>query len=236
MDVADRLRAVRERIGRACLDAGRDPSQVRLLAVSKGQSAEAVRQAYEAGQRDFGENRVQELVAKAARLTDLDGLRWSMIGHLQTNKAQAVATVADEVQSLDSRHLAAALHRRLAAAGRTLPVLVQVNTSGEASKSGLAPHEVEGFARDLAGWPTLRPVGLMTVAVRSDDADAVAACFRTLAELRGRVAQVTGHRWPELSMGMSGDLEAAVAAGATCVRVGTAVFGSRAPQAEPPRS
>ncbi len=197
------------------------------MAVSKTRPAPDIVAAYRAGQREFGESRVQELVAKADELADLDEIRWAMIGHVQTNKAGDLARVAHEVQSLDSRRLARALDQRLAPLGHTQRVLIQVNTSGESAKSGFAPDELVPFVREVAHYPRLEPVGLMTIAVLSDDPDAVASCFRTLADLRAQAEDVTGEPWPELSMGMSGDLEAAIAAGSTCVRVGTAIFGYR---------
>ncbi len=227
MGIEANLAAVRTRIQRACEVSGRDPGEVRLLAVSKTMPAADIRAAYGAGQRDFGESRVQELDAKADQLADLADLSWSMIGHVQTNKIGDVARVADEVQSLDSIRLAHALDHRLSAVGRSLRVLVQVNTSGESSKSGLAVDEVVPFVRELASLPLLQPVGLMTIAMLSDDSEAVSGCFETLAALRREVEDVSGHAWPELSMGMSGDLEHAIAAGSTCVRVGTAIFGVR---------
>jgi pyridoxal phosphate enzyme (YggS family) len=225
--VVENLAAVRRRIEVACDATGRDPASVRLVAVSKTRRAAEIEAAYRAGQRDFAENRVQELVSKAADLAGLADLRWSMIGHVQTNKAADVAATSDEVQSLDSLRLARALDRRLADLDRTLRVLVQVNTSGEESKTGLAPDEVLGFVRELETCPQLKPYGLMTIAANSTDPERVSGCFRTLADLRGQVQDLTGRAWPELSMGMSGDLEIAIAAGSTCVRVGTAIFGSR---------
>ena len=223
--VVENLEAVRRRIEVACDAAGRDPVSVRLVAVSKTRPVGEIAAAYHAGQHEFGENRAQELVAKAADL-DLPGLRWSMIGHVQTNKARDVARCADEVQTIDSIRVARALDSRLEA-GRTLRVLLQVNTSGESQKSGLTVDEVAPVARELLDHPRLEPMGLMTIAIDSADPAAVSGCFRTLADLRRDLQDMTGHPWPELSMGMSGDLELAIAAGSTCVRVGTAIFGER---------
>ena len=227
MGVESNLEVVRGRIDAACAAAQRDPSQVRLIAVSKGRPTDDIRAAYAAGQRDFGENRVQELADKASELADLDDLHWSMIGHLQTNKVADVARCAAEVQSVDSLRLAQLLDHRLSDLGRSLPVLIQVNTSGEDSKSGVSPDDVVGFARELTTYPLLVPMGLMTIALQSDDPERVSACFRPRVEVRRQVEAATDRRWPELSMGMSGDPERATTAGATCVRVGTAIFGPR---------
>jgi PLP dependent protein len=226
--VAENLARIRERIDAACRRAGRDPAEVRLMGVSKTQSVEAVREAYDAGLRLFGENRVQEAVDKAEALAACTDLEWAMIGHLQTNKARDVAAFAREFHALDSVKVAEALHRRLQDTGRQLDVFVQVNSSDEPQKFGLAPDQVAAFAEGLARFGTLRVRGLMTLAVFSDDQAAVAACFdrmRTL-QVELRAAELPG-RYDELSMGMSGDFELAIAYGATTVRVGEAIFGPR---------
>ncbi|MDO5506667.1 MAG: YggS family pyridoxal phosphate-dependent enzyme [Pseudoxanthomonas suwonensis] len=223
--IRERLRAVRERIDTACRSAGRDPGEVRLLPVSKTVSETRLRAAWVAGCRWLGENKVQEAQRKWQALGDLPDLRWSIIGHLQTNKARDVARFADEFQALDSIRLAEALERRLQMEGRGLDVFVQVNTSGEASKFGLEPDAVPGFLRELKAFPALRLKGLMTLALFSSDADAVRDCFRCLHRLRERTPGLDDAR--ELSMGMSGDFELAIAEGATVVRVGTAIFGAR---------
>jgi PLP dependent protein len=226
--VAENLARVRDRIDAACERAGRDPAGVRLMAVSKTQSAEVVREAYEAGLRLFGENRVQEAVDKAAALADYRDLQWAMIGHLQTNKARDVTDFAREFHALDSVKVAEALNRRLHDTGQELDVFVQVNSSDEPQKFGLPPAQVEPFAREMARFGSLRVRGLMTLAVFSDDQDAVAACFTRMRALQDdlRAAGVPG-RYDELSMGMSGDFELAIAYGATTVRVGEAIFGPR---------
>jgi pyridoxal phosphate enzyme (YggS family) len=223
--LAARWAAVRERVDSACRAAGRDPAEVAVLPVSKTFGPDVVREAAALGLRRFGENKVQELRDKSVALADLS-LDWVLIGHLQTNKARDVARLASEVQSLDRLELAEALHRRLEAAGRTLDVLVQVKTSPEESKHGLPPGELRAFLERLRGYRTLRVRGLMTLAVQSDDAAAVRACFRQLRELRDRVA-ADGYVLPRLSMGMSGDFPLAIAEGATEVRIGTAIFGRR---------
>lgn len=223
------LGQVRANIAAAAARAGRDPSDVRLLPVSKTVPEERIRLAVAAGCHELGENKVQEAKRKAEELADL-GVAWSVIGHLQTNKARDVAAFAAEFQALDSARVAAALDRRLQAAGRSLDVYVQVNTSAEPQKYGLAPEEVEAFLRELPNYAALRVRGLMTLAIFSRDVPAVRACFTRLRDLRDRIRDTD----PELvgdgglSMGMSGDYEVAVEEGATCVRVGQAVFGARA--------
>jgi pyridoxal phosphate enzyme (YggS family) len=223
--LAARWAEVRARVDAACRAAGRDPADVTVLPVSKTFAPEVVREAAALGLNRFGENKVQELREKAAALADLK-LEWVLIGHLQTNKAKDVARLASEVQSLDRLELAAALHRRLELEGRALDVLVQVKTSPEESKHGLPPGDLPAFLERLRDYPTLRVRGLMTMAVQSDDAEAVRACFRLLRELRDAAAE-RGHALPRLSMGMSGDFSLAIAEGATEVRIGTAIFGRR---------
>jgi PLP dependent protein len=216
---------VRERVDAACVAAGREPSEVSILPVSKTFPAEAVRAAVALGLHRFGENKVQEIREKAGPLSDC-AIDWVVIGHLQTNKAKDVARLATEVQSLDRWELAEALHKRLLIEGRALDVLIQVKTSPEESKSGLGPAELPAFLDALDGLTTLRVRGLMTMAVNSEDRDAVRACFRQLRHLRDQIA-VRGRALPRLSMGMSGDFAQAIAEGATEVRIGTAIFGRR---------
>jgi pyridoxal phosphate enzyme (YggS family) len=224
--VAARLAGVRARIAAACAQCGRDPRTVDLLAVSKMQPAALVREAHAAGQRWFGENRVQELAAKARELADLD-LAWHLIGSLQTNKVRALLGVPGLalLHSLDRHALADALQSALAAAGRELPVLLQVNATGEAQKHGALPHEAEPLLRHVAAaCPELAVRGLMAMGpLAGDPAKAFAAVARQRDELRDRL----GLELPVLSLGMTGDLEAAIAAGSTLVRIGTAVFGER---------
>ena len=223
------LDAIRARIDAACLAAGRDPSEVRLLPVSKTVDEARLRAAHAIGIREFGENKVQEALGKAEAMADLPGLRWVLIGHLQTNKAKYAARFASEFQALDSLRVAEALDAQLQKQGRALDVLVQVNTSGEASKFGLPPDDMPAFVKQLPAFPSLRVRGLMTLALFSDDAAQVRPCFVRLRELRDRLRQEApdGIGMDELSMGMSGDFELAIAEGATTVRVGTAIFGSR---------
>lgn len=226
-EVGGRIDEVRAQIAEACADAGRDPGEVRLLAVTKTRPAQTVREAYAAGCGWFGENRLQELRDKAAALSDLKDLRWSVIGHVQRNKAGAVVDLATELQSLDSLELAADLDRRLEVAGRTLDVLVQVNTSRESTKSGLEPDEVDAFTLALRRYARLVPHGLMTIALPSQDDREVATCFDELVSLQGRLRDRDGGGWDDLSMGMSGDFRLAIAHGSTCVRIGSALFGPR---------
>jgi PLP dependent protein len=227
--IAANIAAVRARIDAACAAAGRPAGAVRLLPVSKTRPVADIREAHAAGCDRFGENRAQEAHAKASELAGVPGLKWVMIGHLQSNKARLVAGFASEYQGLDSLPLAAELDRRLQAAGRTLDVLIQVNSSGEASKSGLPPEQVPAFAAALRPFDALRVRGLMTLALPSPDRALVAACFeRTVAVQRAlRDAALPGQGYDELSMGMSGDFELAIAHGATVVRIGTAIFGAR---------
>jgi pyridoxal phosphate enzyme (YggS family) len=218
-DIAANLAAVRRRIAAAAERAGRDPAEVRLVAVSKTLPAEAVLAACEAGQTVFGENRVQEAAVKVPALA-VAGMTpsWHLIGHLQTNKARSALDLFAIIESVDSLHLARALSRR-APAG--YPVLIEVNVAGEASKSGFVMAEVEAAIPAIRALPNLDVRGLMTVAPYANDAEDVRPVFRSLAEL-GRRFEL-----PSLSMGMSNDFEVAIEEGATIVRVGTAIFGQR---------
>ena len=227
--MAGRLAHIRQRIADACARAGRSPDSVVLLPVSKTFEVDAIREAIALGLTRFGENKTQEIRQKAAALAG-QGLQWVLIGHLQTNKAKDAARDATEVQSLDRADLAEALHRRLLNEGRTLDVLIQVKTSTEPSKFGMAPEDVSAFLRRIAAeFPTLRVQGLMTLAVNSPDPEQVRACFRALRELRDslRAEHIDGVSLERLSMGMSGDFELAIEEGSTEVRIGTAIFGAR---------
>ena len=230
LDFRHNLATVQARIAAACQRAGRDPASVRLLPVSKTKPEASLRLAHAAGCRMFGENKVQEALDKWEAMRDLADLRWSVIGHLQTNKAKLVARFASEFQALDSLRVAEALERRLQAEGRSLDVFVQVNTSGEASKYGLAPEDVPGFIRQLPAFSALRVRGLMTLALFSSEAERVRRCFALLRQLRHQLRQdaPAGIALHELSMGMSGDFEIAIEEGATVVRIGQAIFGARA--------
>jgi pyridoxal phosphate enzyme (YggS family) len=229
-DFRRNIEAVQARIAAACRRVGRDPAQVRLLPVSKTKSEQSIRLSYAAGCRLLGENKPQEAHRKWEAMADLPDLRWSIIGHLQTNKAKLVARFASEFQALDSLRVAEALERRLQTEGRALEVFVQVNTSGEASKYGLQPDEVAAFLHALSAFPALRVRGLMTLALLSVEAARVRQCFVRLRDLRDRLRQEApdGIGLEELSMGMSGDYEIAIEEGATVVRVGQAIYGARA--------
>ncbi len=223
------LDRVKARIAAAARRAGRSDA-IRLVPVSKTVDQARMRLAYAAGCRGFGENKVQEAQRKAQAMADLPGLRWVMVGHLQSNKARQLAQFADEFQALDSLRVAALLDRHLQAAGRAIDVLVQVNTSDDASKYGLPPDDVHALLRELPAFSALRVRGLMTLASFSPHAQRVRPCFVRLRELRDRLRQDApdGVDLHELSMGMSGDFELAVEEGATTVRVGQAIFGARA--------
>ncbi len=229
-DYRRHLAAVQARIDAACRRVRRDPASVRLLPVSKTVDEAHIRLSYAAGCRFLGENKVQEAYSKWQAMADLPGLRWSVIGHLQTNKAKLVAHFATEFQALDSLRVAEALERRLQIEGRSLDVFVQVNTSGEASKYGLPPADVPAFLQALPAFSALRVRGLMTLAVQSAEAERVRPCFVRLRTLRDQLRQSApaGIGLDELSMGMSGDFEIAVEEGATVVRVGQAIYGGRA--------
>ncbi|WP_315138322.1 YggS family pyridoxal phosphate-dependent enzyme [Achromobacter marplatensis] len=229
-DFRHNLAAVHARIAAACGRVGREPASVRLLPVSKTKPEASIRLAHAAGCRLLGENKPQEAFRKWEATQDLHDLQWSVIGHLQTNKAKLVARFASEFQALDSLRVAEALERRLQAEGRALDVFVQVNTSGEASKYGLHPDDVPAFLRALPGFPALRVRGLMTLALFSAEAERVRQCFVLLRNLRDQLRQdaPAGISLDELSMGMSGDFEIAIEEGATVVRVGQAIFGARA--------
>jgi pyridoxal phosphate enzyme (YggS family) len=228
MTIADRLSAVRARIDAAARGAGRDPSSVRLVAVSKTFPIEAVRDACAAGQRDFGENRVQEALEKIGAAANLD-VRWHLIGHLQTNKARKAATAFAMIQSVDSVELLRRLDAAAIEAGRTPDLLIQVDLAGEATKSGARPEDVPAILDAATACRAARVVGLMTIPPIPDTPEDARPWFRRLRDLRdGWLAAGTPPAMlRELSMGMSGDFEVAVQEGATIVRVGTAIFGAR---------
>lgn len=224
-EIAARLEVVREQVRRAARRAGRDEGDVLLIAVSKTKSPEAVREAYEAGQRDFGENYVQELVSKAEALRDLSDVRWHMIGHLQTNKAKQVLTVVHTVHTVDSVRLAEELGRRASQVARRVPVLIEVNVGGEEQKSGASIEQAAQVVRAVRGQSSLWLQGLMTVPPFELEAEQTSVYFERLARLRDELGG--REELPELSMGMSHDFEVAIERGATMVRVGTSIFGDR---------
>ena len=226
-EIAARLTAVRERIARAADRVKRDPAAVRLVLASKTQPPEAIRAAYAAGAREFGENYVQEAAAKQdalADLQDLEDLRWHLIGHLQTNKARDAANRFALIHSLDSARLASALGR--ARPAPRVPVLIEVNAAGEASKSGVAAADVERLIEDARA--TVEILGLMTIPPPASDPERSRSHFAALRAMRDRLAAATGLALSELSMGMTDDFDVAIEEGATIVRVGRAIFGERA--------
>ncbi|AZN30592.1 YggS family pyridoxal phosphate-dependent enzyme [Flaviflexus salsibiostraticola] len=219
---------VQRRIDAAAMRAGRDPQSIRLQPVSKTVSEERIRNAIAAGCTRLGENKVQEAKWKHAALLDT-GVEWSIIGHLQRNKAKDVVAFASEFHALDSLRLAEALDRRLQAAGRSLDVYVQVNTSGEESKYGIDPDDLPELLMSLRGLDSLNVRGLMTLAIFTDDQEAVRRCFQILRRLRDEMRDLDPELvgLGELSMGMSGDFETAIEEGADVVRVGQSIFGAR---------
>jgi pyridoxal phosphate enzyme (YggS family) len=228
-DIAARIVAVRERIAAACARADREVDSVLLVLASKTQTSAAVAAAYAAGARDFGENYVQEAVAKRAALTHLHDAHWHMIGHLQSNKARLAVENFDLLHTLDDLRLANAIARARPAA--PMPVLIEVNLGGEAAKSGVSPDAVEQLigsvreAQNLSNAIDLR--GLMTIPPPAENSNVARRWFAELRELRDRLVPATGLALRELSMGMTGDYELAIEEGATIVRVGRAVFGER---------
>ena len=223
--IAVNLHTVRARIASAACAAGRDPAAIHLLAVSKTWPAGAVREAFAAGQRAFGENYVQEASEKASALGEL-GLEWHFIGPLQSNKTRIVAEVFDWVHSVDRLKIAERLSTQRDAARAPLQLCLQVNVSGEQSKSGVPPHEVSALAHAVAALPRLRLRGLMCIPEPDGDPALLRRRFSLLRQLRDQL-RAEGVDLDTLSMGMSHDLEAAIAEGATVVRVGTSIFGER---------
>jgi hypothetical protein len=234
LPVADRLADVRGRVESAARSAGRDPSSVRLVAVSKTFPIEAVREAFAAGQRDFGENRVQEALQKIAALQESAVsadllIRWHLLGHLQTNKARKAAPAFAVIQSVDSVDLLEKLDRAAEESGHSPELLIQVDLAGEATKFGAPPAEVPRLLEAAAAARAARIVGLMTLPPVPDTPEDARPYFRRLRDLRDEwlASGVPAPMLRELSMGMSGDFEVAIQEGATMVRVGTAIFGSR---------
>ena len=224
MGVASNLAGVRERIARACERAGRDAASVKLVAVSKVQPAEAIREAVEAGQRAFGENYAQELREKAEAVGESSGIEWHFLGALQTNKVKMVVGRVALVHTCDRPSLAQELNKRAAALGKVQRVLVEVNLAGEAQKGGVVPGDLGSLVDAVRSLSSLRCEGLMCIPPAEDDPR---KHFRRLRDLRDELHGRTGLALPELSMGMSADYEAAIEEGATIVRVGTAIFGER---------
>ncbi len=219
--IADKLATVHARIERACQRCGRDPAEVQLLAVSKRHPPEAILAAHAAGQRDFGENYVQELVAKAEAVAGTPGLRFRFIGHLQRNKAKDVVRVGATVDTVDSLRVAEALDRRAQGAAEPVEVLLQINVDAEPQKGGVPPEQARELAAAVAELKMLSLQGVMAIPHVHEDPEQMRPAFRALASI-GRELEL-----PVLSMGMSADLEVAIEEGSTMVRVGTAIFGPR---------
>jgi PLP dependent protein len=228
MSIAENISEVQEHIALAAKRAGRNPDEITLMAVSKTFPVESIREAYTAGLRVFGENRVQEFTGKADALRALSGTEWHLIGHLQTNKTAKAAELFDAVDSLDSVRMA----ERLNASGKGLPVLIEINVGGETAKSGVAPasNELENILQGALRWPNLKVSGLMTIPPYAEDPERSRPYFRQLRQIRDSIAarNLPGIALEILSMGMSHDFEVAIEEGATCLRVGTAIFGERA--------
>lgn len=224
--VQARLAAVRERIAKACDASGRARESVTLVAVSKTQPAQAVQEAIDAGQRHFGENYLQEGVAKIGALSLSPGLVWHFIGPIQSNKTRAIAAHFQWVHTIDRERVARRLSEQRDPALPALNVCIEVNVSGEASKSGVAPAGLAALAQSVAEMPGLRLRGLMAIPEPTPDQGLARRRFAQLRELRDSL-NAQGHRMDSLSMGMTADMEAAIAEGATLVRIGTAIFGER---------
>lgn len=229
--LTENLARVRERVRRAAERVGRDPGEITIVAVTKDVDAATVQAALDLGVTDIGENRVQEARDKFPQLKMGPGVRRHMIGHLQRNKVRRALSLFDMFHSLDRPSLAAELSRRAAAQKRVVPVLVQVNVAGEATKHGVSPEQLLDFVQETAKLPGLRIEGLMTIAPLVHDPEEVRPVFRRLRELSRQVADagIEGVRMHCLSMGMTNDFEVAVEEGSTCIRIGTALFGVRSP-------
>jgi PLP dependent protein len=225
-EIALNLEQVRKRIARAAERAGRRADEITIIAVSKTFPAEAIRAAYAAGLRHFGENRVQEWESKRPGVASLDAI-WHFIGHLQSNKARHAAYLFHRVDSVDDLALAKRLDAAAAAEGKNLPVLIEVRLGNEPTKSGVAEKDLPSLAEAIAPFGHLDLMGLMTIPPLVDDADQVRPYFRKLRELRNATSRHLGRKLPVLSMGMSHDFELAVEEGATEIRLGTALFGER---------
>jgi pyridoxal phosphate enzyme (YggS family) len=231
MSIAKNIGGVRERIAAAARRAGRSPEEITLMGVSKTFPVESIREAYQAGLRIFGENRVQEFAGKAEALRDLREAEWHLIGHLQTNKAAKAIELFDAVDSLDSLRMTERLNASARSAAKTISVLIEINVGGEQAKSGLAPvsEELEQILQGAPLWGNLKIRGLMTVPPFTEDPQGARPYFQELRKIRDSIA---ARKLPQisseiLSMGMSHDFEVAIEEGSTVVRLGTAIFGQR---------
>lgn len=223
--IIQHLEEIRARVDAAALTAGRNPGEVGLVAVSKTQTAEAVREVFNGGQTIFGENRVQEILAKAPLLPA--AVCWHLIGHLQKNKIRKVLPVVDLIHGVDSAELARDIDRIAAELGLFPRVLLEVNVSGEGTKFGFKPEVLREQIGELLALQRVQVEGLMTIAPYAEEAETARPFFVRLRELRDEIAVKTATPLPTLSMGMSGDFEVAIAEGSTLVRIGTAIFGER---------
>lgn len=225
MGIVENLECVKKRIEQACARANRDPALVTLVAISKGHPPEAVNEAASSGVRIFGENKVQEAKLKIPLCQS--GVSWHLVGHLQTNKAKDAVELFDLIHSVDSLKLAQELSKRAQKIEKKIPILVEVNVSGETSKFGYFPELLIGEIQSIAALPYLEVQGLMTMAPFTDNPEDTRPVFRKLRELKSRCEDILNQPLPHLSMGMSNDFEIAVEEGATLVRIGTAIFGER---------
>jgi len=231
MSIADNVAEIRERIARAASRVGRNPDSVTLMAVSKTVEPERIQEAYAAGLRVFGENRVQEFEGKSAALSELKDAEWHLIGHLQSNKAKKAAELFHAIDSVDSLRLAERLNQAATEAGKKLAVLIEIKVAEEESKAGipLDSPELEKLLRAAPQLESLQIRGLMTVPPFTGDAEGARPYFRLLRDLRDQIGarKLLSIQMDALSMGMSHDFEVAIEEGSTCVRVGTAIFGAR---------
>lgn len=225
MDITNRLTETLDRINLAAQRSGRDPGEIQLVAVSKTHPPEAVQEAFEAGQRIFGESRVQELLAKASSLSS--AIRWHFIGHLQTNKIRKMLPLCELIHGVDSSGLARDIDRIAGELGLFPRILLEVNVSGEGTKFGFKPEALREQIDELLSLPRVQVEGLMAIPAPVAEPEEVRPAFRLLRELRDEISSATGTPLPVLSMGMSGDYEIAIEEGATLVRVGTGIFGHR---------
>jgi pyridoxal phosphate enzyme (YggS family) len=225
VSLAENLDSIQQRIRAACARAGRDASSVTLLGVTKGQPPESVTEAGKLGLAFFGENKIQEAKAKIPLCSGK--LRWHFIGHLQTNKCRDAVELFEMIQSVDSLYLAQEISKRAEQAGKTMPILLEVNLAGESSKFGYHPEKLLAELSQINALPKVEIHGLMTVPPYTTNAENVRPVFRQMRELKARAEQTLSAPLPHLSMGMSGDFEVAIEEGATIVRVGTALFGAR---------
>ena len=232
MDLARNFAAIQERIQAACVQSGRDPASVTLVAVSKGHPPETVRLAAELGQTIFGESRVQEARAKIEQCPGR--LRWHLVGHLQSNKCRDAIALFEMIESVDSLALAQEINKWAQKEAKTMPILLEVNVAGEATKFGVSPAQLLAALKEINALPKIEIHGLMTIAPWTPEPEKVRPIFRRLRELQTECETLLGASLPHLSMGMTGDFEVAIEEGATIVRIGTALFGPRAKSKKEP--